>query len=121
ANQLTEAAPGVIATQVIGGTSTSQGGGWRITETPGDTLRTFSCTPNRDEGQFDSSWTLKLSLIDIPINRQPGDASITVTESTRTTDGDYETREETVPITKSPPEFVFTDFRADQIAVSRTQ
>ncbi|GAA2771366.1 hypothetical protein GCM10010493_81030 [Streptomyces lavendulae subsp. grasserius] len=26
-----------------------------------------------------------------------------------------------MPITKSPPEFIFTDFRADQIAVSRTQ
>ncbi|MFE9222918.1 hypothetical protein ACFYN3_42520 [Streptomyces lavendulae] len=118
--QLTEAGLGVIAREVTGGSGGNQGRGWDITETPGNTRRTFTCTP-RHEARFDGTWTLKLSLIDIPLNRQPGDAPITIAESTRTTDGDYETREETVPITKSPPEFIFTDFRPENIAVPRTQ
>ncbi|MFE9222895.1 hypothetical protein ACFYN3_42390 [Streptomyces lavendulae] len=116
--QLTEAALDVIAREVTGGTGSNQGRGWDITETPGNTRRTFTCTP-RHEARFDGTWPLKLSLIDIPLNRQPGDAPITIAESTRTTNGDYETREETVPITKSPPEFIFTDFRPENIAVPR--
>ncbi|MFK0202608.1 hypothetical protein [Streptomyces lavendulae] len=120
--QLTEAAPDVIAPEVTGGTSPIQGGTWDPAESsPSGTLRTFTFTPRRDEARFDGTWTLKLSLTDIPLNRQPGDAPITITESTRTTDGNYGPREETMPITKSPPEFVFTDFRPENIAVTRTQ
>ncbi|MFK0202461.1 hypothetical protein [Streptomyces lavendulae] len=121
-DQLTEAAPGVIAKEVSGGTGSSQGGGWDPTEsTSRGAARTFSFTPRRDEATFNGGWTLKLSLVDIPLNRQPCDAPITITESTRTDNDDYETRKNTVPITKSPPEFIFTDFRPEQIAASRAQ
>ncbi|WP_345204088.1 hypothetical protein, partial [Streptomyces lavendulae] len=112
----------LIVKEVTGGTGAGQGGGWESAEAPAGTRRTFTFTPKRDEARFDGTWTLKLSLIDIPLNRQPGDAPIVITESARTAnDPEPETREDTVPITKSPPEFIFTDFRPENIAVNRTQ
>lgn len=81
----------------------------------------FDCTPEPSPALFDARRQFTLILSSIPINKTPGEATTTVTETTATS-GTPEDRTTTLTgIEKASNDFLFDDFSTETPAVDNGQ